>query len=409
MGNVSLTCISCGAEGVRTAIDFGEQAVASHFSSTPDAQLPRHRLAMGICEACGLVQLTPPWPSGILRSCHDWITAREPESHLDAVVARTIALLSPPADALILGLTDKDDTTLARFRALGYANTRRLDPATDLGIDDPRAGLETIQLMVDPERMAAVAARYGAADLLVARHVLEHAEDVRRFGRGLAAALRPGGAALVECPDSTDNFERFDYTAPWEEHALYLTAGAFAQILAPAGFTVEEISVHPFSYENSLIQIARLGADGRIPSAAPRPPPGDLERFSAFARAFPERSRHIRDLLEAERAKGKIALYGAGHLACAFVNHHGVADLITCVVDDTERKQGLFLPGSGLPISPSAALLEKNIRLCLLCLSIEIEDKVVARNAAYSAAGGRFLSIFPGSGRSLLGFAKANP
>ena len=56
-----------------------------------------------------------------------------------------------------------------------------------------------------------------------------------------------------------------------------------------------------------------------------------------------------------------IALFGAGHLACAFANFMGVTDLIDFVADDTPQKQNKFLPGARLPILPSAALAERKI------------------------------------------------
>ena len=103
--------------------------------------------------------------------------------------------------------------------------------------------------------------------------------------------------------------------------------------------------------------------------------------------------------------RGPVALFGAGHLACAFVNFMGIADLIDFVADDTPEKQYKFLPGARLPILPSAALVENGIALCLLALQINNENSVIARNKAYEQAGGTFKSIFRESPRSI--FSKA--
>lgn len=394
-------CILCEAPGVRVDLSLGTHPVSTHFPARPDAPERRRPLALGRCKACGVVQLVPPWPAELLRAPYTWITAREPESHLDTVVATILDRLRPAPDTVIAGLTVKDDTTLDRFRHLGFGRVWRVDPATDLGIDDPRAGLETIQMRITPERMAEVAARRGPVDLLVARHILEHAEDPGRFVRGLAALVRPGGVVMVECPDSLANMARHDHTMAWEEHTLYLTPHSFRTLLRPGGFQALDVAVHPFPYENSLVLIARHDpAGGEATPALAEPEEADL--FARFCEGLEERAAAFRRRLEREREAGPIALYGAGHLACAFVNHYGLADCIDLVVDDTPQKQGLFLPGARLPIVASDQLAARHVQLCLLCLSVEVEDKVIARHDAFLAHGGRFASIFPGSRRFLL-------
>ena len=108
-----------------------------------------------------------------------------------------------------------------------------------------------------------------------------------------------------------------------------------------------------------------------------------------------------RRLQRVKAEKGPIALFGAGHLACAFANFMGVADLIDFVADDTPQKIGKFLPGARLPILPSAALAERKVALCLLALSINNENAVIGRNEAFVDGGGTFRSIFRASPRSV--------
>jgi hypothetical protein len=55
------------------------------------------------------------------------------------------------------------------------------------------------------------------------------------------------------------------------------------------------------------------------------------------------------------------------------------------------------MPGSKAPILPSSALVDRDIRLCLMTVRAEIEDAVAAKNAAFTAKGGILASIFPES------------
>jgi hypothetical protein len=70
---------------------------------------------------------------------------------------------------------------------------------------------------------------------------------------------------------------------------------------------------------------------------------------------------------------------------------------IEFIVDDNPQKRGLFLPGSGLPIVGSDALISEDIKLCLLSVHPQAEDRVIENNQGFTEHGGAFASMFPRS------------
>lgn len=394
-------CLVCQSDSIEPQLDMGAHPVSSFFLTERSAAEQAFRLALGQCARCGTIQSAQTVPHDALVAPYDWLFAREPEDHLDAVVEGIVALPGIHPGCVVGGLTYKDDTTVERFRKRGFSTTWRVRLAEDLGVSDPAASIETVQRLTSPERMASIARRRGAADILIVRHILEHAEDVHAFIAGLAALVKPGGVIMVEVPDCTTSLRLHDYCMVWEEHSLYLTPASFEPLLAIGGFAPIRTDIFPIPFENSMVQLARRVAE---PGSA-RINPDAVAEAALFARycADLEPSRRaIRDTLTRIRAeKGGIALFGAGHLACAFVNFLGVADLIDFVADDTPQKQGKFLPGGRLPILPSAALVERGIAVCLLALSIKNEDAVIGKNQALVERGGMFRSIFRASPRSI--------
>lgn len=394
-------CGICGEATLREHIDVGEHPVASFFLERADAPERPARLALGQCETCGTIQSTAVVPHTALIPPYDWLPAREPEEHLDAVVERILGLDGVGTDLVIGALTYKDDTTVERFRRKGFVRTWRIDLAEDLGVADPRASIETVQALTEPGRMAAIAGRHGAADILIVRHILEHAEDLSRFMAGLAELVRPGGLLMLEVPDCSTSLAHNDYCMIWEEHSFYFTPETFGQVLHLGGFELVDLHVYPLPFENSMVLLARrTAASGAFePALEAQAQQGLLERY---AQAFDPARRELRETLEeVRRTRGPIALFGAGHLAHAFTNFMGVADLVDFVADDTPMKQGKFLPGARLPILPSGELVSRGIRLCLLALSINNENAVIGRNSAFVKGGGEFRSIFRTSPRSI--------
>ncbi|MCR9219892.1 MAG: class I SAM-dependent methyltransferase [Alphaproteobacteria bacterium] len=394
-----MRCLICEDKLLDDTLDVGEHPVSSFLRDDPTAPEARVALALGQCGRCGVIQLRQPVSYEKLVP-PAFIAAREPEEHLDEVVEKILETFELGPESIVAGLTYKDDTTLERFERKGVKRTWRAH-LSDFEIDNPAANIETVQIRTTPERMAAVAAKYGQADLLIVRHISEHTEDPAAFMQGLAALVKPGGLLMLEIPDCTKNLTLRDYCMIWEEHSLYLTPATYEMLPPLGGFESQYIDVHPLPFENCLVQIARKTGAPRTPTPSDAAA-SEIGLLGDYARGFAPACADLRRQLESMREKhGKIALFGAGHLACAFVNFMGVADLIEFVADDTPEKQGRYLPGSDLLIAPSSNLLTEGIAVCLLALSISNEDKVIARNQAFVDAGGRFLSIFRASTRSI--------
>jgi len=323
----------------------------------------------------------------------EWLAYNEPENHLDAVVENMCRQSDIDIDSRIVGLTYKDDTSLARFNKAGYKTIYRYDPALDFGVEDRCAGLETIQGVLAAAATSQLAAKHGLADLLLARHVLEHAHDPVAFLSTISNLIAPGGYLLLEVPDCTKFVGACDYSFVWEEHITYFSRETLAALIARAGLTLCEILTHSYRYEDALIAIVW----NKPSNGAKRNESQDILRLLRAGEVFSQRHAEVRTQIQrrlrAWRRDGKrIAIFGAGHLAAKFINFYSIGEFIECVIDDHEHKREMLMPGSRVPIRGAAAL--KDIDICLLSLSPESEEKVMAKRHEFREDGGRFTSIF---------------
>jgi C-methyltransferase-like protein/methyltransferase family protein len=233
--------------------------------------------------------------------------------------------------------------------------------------------------------------------VLIVRHVLEHAQQTRAALAWARALVEPNGYIVLEVPDATRALVRLDYTTVWEEHVVYFTPATLRECLNRSGLEVVSLESYPYSLENSLVAIGRVSRTGA------EEPPRETEHARArrFIREFPAKRERTRKRI---RASGRVAMLGAGHLAGAFINLYGLASQIEFVADDNPNKQGLFMPGSRMPILPTTELLSRRIDLCLMTVRPEIERDVARRNEAFCSRGGVLASIFP---ESPFGFGRA--
>jgi hypothetical protein len=396
-------CLLCGRQRCSELVDFGNQPVCHHYfdGSEPEGT---NRIALGQCDACGLVQLTRAIPAEKLVPRYDWIAYNEPEGHLDELVGAVCGLPGITSAANIAGTSYKEDSTLGRLRRLGYEHTWRIDPVSDLGTSDCGTGMETIQSRLRPDVVESLRQKHGAPDVVIVRHVLEHTDNPRAFMEALRQLVKPGGYVVFEVPDCARGFDLLDYTVLWEDHNLYFGEPTLLMCLRRGGFSIVRFLRFAAPYENSLVAIAGPQVTTEASGLAEGEMQAEKDRVGSFAGSFPKRRAALRRLLANWRQHGKIAMFGAGHHAAMYINLMGLADLIDFVVDDHPRKCGLRMPGSRLPIVSSEALIRENVRLCLTSLGFESERRVVQRHRDFVGQGGSFASIFPVKPEALLNF-----
>ena len=401
-------CIACRAESVSAILNFGPQPPSNRFFAAGTVQLDAHILALGCCAACGLVQLVHPMPTAMVRTRHAWVSYNEPEAHLDRMTDELIRACRLQPEARIVGFSHQDDTTLQRFNRRGFEHTYRFDSRTDLGVEDPLAGLEGLQEALTTERAERLVSRHGLADLLIVRRVLEHAHAPLELLHTLTLLVKPTGYLVLEVPENTKILTRGDYCFLWEEHIAYFTARTLQRLLAWANLGPSLERIYEYPLEDSLVVVARPRS-ARAPATAVTAGPAVEEetRLAAdFGGRFAAMRRRVRgDLFRLQSEGKRVAVLGAGHLAIKFLNMFDLKDLLYCDVDDNPRKLGLCLPGSGLPVRPSSVLTEDHVDLCLLSVGPESEHKVVSTKQAYVDRGGRFASIYASSPLTFWGTA----
>ena len=390
-------CRIC-AQALRTRrLDFGPQPVTKKLLRSADAIAPSHPLALAQCESCGTVQLADPFPAALLVPSEP-ATTREPEGHLDALVERLCALL--PKDARIVGVSSKDDTTLARFEHRGYRNTYRLDMQADLGIAEPNAYVESIQAALTPEAGSKLAARLGAADCVIVRHILEHAAMPAQFVAGVSVLLKPRGLAAFEAPDCKASLDHLDYTMVWEEHASYFTGATYREFFQRAALDEIALDSFPHPYESLLVFVGRRAASG-VDRATSATGASEQAAFDTFLDAFPSYRKVVRDALRAARQRGeKVYMYGAGHLAVSFINYLDLGPLVDSIVDDAPEKQNTFVPGCGIAVVPSQAIADAGAFTCILGISPDREHVLADKLTERFGEAVRLHSIFNRSPRA---------
>lgn len=383
-----ISCRICDAD-LSVIVDCGEQPISNRFLVDPNQSEERFSIKVASCVACGLTQLVCPPPPHALIPPYEWITYVEPEQHLDAVADMISGLESITRDSRIIGISYKEDSTLERLKKRGHRNLYRADMHVDLGIESLNAGIESIEQAITRNDLH-LSKKFEQPCVIIARHILEHAQDIRRFLEGIRSMCVDGTYVIFEVPDCSKVFSRSEYSFVWEEHVTYFTEETLRQSLTLAGYEVLSVNRYSFPIEDSLVAICR--------------PQKNVNRSrialinSGFRLSLQQVAERYRKALTPY--KGRSVIFGAGHLAVKFINLLALADLFEAVIDDNPNKKGRYMPGSKLPIIGTDCLTDDRYSICILTVSPESEKKILANNQTYVVRG-KMYSAFQSSAIAL--------
>ena len=384
---------------MKLSLDFDLQPVSNRFYSLNSDQVaPKFPLGIEIDSESGLIKLKSPFPVEELKPRHGWLTCFEPEDHLDNLVDKLIKLPRINNNSVIGAYSFKDDSTIERLNDRGYHQTWRIDPDSDLCVDK-MANVETYQQVFTLSKSMQIKEKYGAADILLVRHVVEHAYDISKFVEAISLLIKPNGYIVWELPSCEKYLVNGDCTMIWEEHTHYFTKFTFREFLEKEGFCIDSLNVIPYPLEDCIVAVTRKEHNRNKGILSDRKGVDvEVERAKKYIELLNSNKISIPFKLEEIHNKyGSIVMFGAGHFSVAFISILGIEHLIDFVIDDNSNKKGKKLPGGSIPIVGSDILYQKNIKVCLLGLNPQSHYKIIGKHKEFVENGGLFSSIFPGT------------
>ncbi len=397
------TCRISDSPDLSVFLDLNNQPLANALIPSPAALEDFFPLRLGFCPESGLVQLMETVPKERLFRHYLWVsgTAATTREYAQIFCERALQALGNPARAFVLEIACNDGTFLAPFKEKGLA-TLGIDPAENLAEEARKRGLEIWPEFWAEEAARRVLARKGAADLVFARNVVPHVSDLHGVIRGIALALGDEGLGLIEFHEAARIFEELHYDSVYHEHLCFFSLHAMEHLLRRHGLHPHHVEFSPISGGSIVVHFSK----------SPRPPSKAytrqlerelalgltrLETWQAFAERCREHRRQTLALLGRFDPQNVVG-FGASARSATFLNFCGITrDHLRAVIDNNPLKQGLFTPGSRLPIVPmeEGLALQPEV-IVILAWNFAEEVRRLCRERGFR---GKFLQPFPGEPR----------
>ncbi|HLT76223.1 MAG TPA: class I SAM-dependent methyltransferase [Ferrovibrio sp.] len=397
-------CRSCQSPSLRVILDLGcHPGSNALLSSIPgEGDEARYPLQLALCQECAMLQLTETVPPEILwQRDFPYYSSASPAllRHASSIAERLIRERKLGPDSLVVEVASNDGYLLRNFRDHGIP-CLGIDPADGPAEQARQAGIPTLTDFFSLALADRLVSEGQRADVIVANNVLAHVHAINDFVAGFARLLADDGIAVFEFAYAVDMIQKCEFDTIYHEHHFYHTLHGLIPLFTRHGLNINDVERLPIhggslrlwvgrSVERSPAFIALLNYEREL----------GVDRigwYEGFAERVAELRASLTGLLRAEKARGRrIAAYGAAAKGSTLVNSLDLdPGFFEFVADANPFKHGRLTPGQHIPIVHPDHVLESQPDLVLL-LAWNFAGEVLHQQAAYRAAGGRFLIPIP--------------
>ncbi|MEX2453342.1 MAG: class I SAM-dependent methyltransferase [Rhodospirillaceae bacterium] len=399
-------CRFCGTPLNRTFADLGAAPPSNSYLRAADLRRSElyHPLHAYVCDSCHLVQLEEFETPERIFSDYAYFSSysRSWLSHCEAYCRAMVARFGLDRSSQVIEIASNDGYLLKNFVPAGI-RVLGVEPAVNVARVAMDRGIPTMVAFFGRETAKRLVGNGVKADLLVANNVMAHVPNLNDFVGGMKLVLAPKGVVTVEFPHLLNLIREVQFDTIYHEHFSYFSFMTANAVFAAHGmrlFDVEKLPTHGGSLRiygchadadmethesvTALLEEERAGGLGDSAAYA-----GFEEKIRAVKRSL------LRFLIDAQESGRSVAGYGAAAKGNTLLNYCGIGpELVEYVVDANPHKQGLYLPGSHIPVHAPERIGETRPDYILI-LPWNLQEEIVSANAHVAGWGGRFVVPIP--------------
>lgn len=403
-----MKCRHCNNKLKYEFLDLGVSAPSNSFIKKENLNLPEKSfpLRVMVCDTCWLVQ-TEDFVNASEMFTNEYAYFSSYSSsflnHTKEYVDKMVSKFSLDENSSVLEVASNDGYLLNFVKKLNI-KCLGVEPTKSTADVARSKGLEIIGDFFSTNLAKKIAKDKNTVDLAIANNVLAHVPNINDFVKGFYEILNPEGVATFENPHLLELANGKQFDTIYHEHFSYLSLTSVNEIFKNNGLTifdVEKIPVHGGSlrYYAQKSDTGRRFISKRVNALLKEERDAGLTNL-AFYRNFQKVAEIIRDefknfLIEQKNNGKLIAGYGAAAKGNTLLNFCNISKaLLQFIVDKNPMKQGLYCPGSKIPILDEKKIREEKPDFIVI-FPWNIKDEIIDQLKFTKKWGCKFVVAIP--------------
>jgi hypothetical protein len=256
---------------------------------------------------------------------------------------------------LIVDIGGNDGTLLSVFKSVSNVKLDflNIDPSKNLTQISIAKGIPVLNEFFSLDSSKLVS---NKAKVITSTNVFQHLRDTNSFAEGVYNLLDEKGLWVLEFPYWIHDLQTNQFDQIYHEHVYYYSILPLKLMMEKHGFKiirVEKQKIHGGTLRLVMSKaMSNYEPDLSIDDFVQSEKLYDLEYYKNWGAQVGEHLDKCKKIILDLKTNNKnIVAFGAAAKGCIFLNAINVTDLeIDYIIDDTDLKQGKYMPGTGLKI-----------------------------------------------------------
>jgi 2-polyprenyl-3-methyl-5-hydroxy-6-metoxy-1,4-benzoquinol methylase len=404
---LGLNCRFCNKPLTNIFVDLGITPLSNSFLKKEiiHNSEKKYPLCTYVCSSCFLVQL-PEFekPENIFEEyayfssySSTWL------HHAQDYVNMMIKKFGFDEKKLVIEIASNDGYLLQFFKEKDIP-ILGIEPAVNVAKVAKEKGIPTITKFFSADTAEELKSEDKKADLIIGNNVLAHVPNLNDFVKGLKILLKPTGIITLEFPHLLQLIQKNQFDTIYHEHFSYFSLITAKKIFSFHGLTifdVEEIPTHGGSLRIYVkhSEYEGISVNQTVNILLEKEKLFGLENISTYTDFIKNVERVKKKLYEffkdSKNSGKKIVCYGAAAKGNTLLNYCGIGNnFIDYVVDQNPYKQGLYLPGTHIPIK-SPDEIQNTKPDYLVIIPWNLKDEIIEQMKYIRDWGGKFVIPIP--------------
>lgn len=404
---LAINCRFCNEPLTNIFVDLGISPLSNAFLKKEmlDDLEKKYPLCAYVCDNCFLVQL-PEFekPENIFEdyayfSSYSSTWLQHAKDYVEMIIPR----LSLNENSIVIEIASNDGYLLQNFIEKNIP-VLGIEPAQNIAKAAMEKNIPTLTKFFNSQLAKDLVKKGKKADLIIGNNVLAHIPCLNDFIIGLKILLKLNGVITLEFPHLLQLMQNNQFDTIYHEHFSYFSLTTLKKIFLTHEFVifnVEEIRTHggslriyvkdmnnnKFLVDSSVERIIKKEIEYGLT---------DISTYINFGEKIKRVKKIIKEFFDLAKEENKnIVCYGAAAKGNTLLNYCEIGkEFIDYVVDRNTHKQGLYLPGTHIPVKDPKEILNTKPDY-LIILPWNLKDEIMNQMNSIKQWGGKFVTLIP--------------